>query len=50
MINITRNPIAPLSLQTPQIKKYLDELVIYKELSSKIGDKPKCSETYRNAQ
>jgi hypothetical protein len=51
MINITRNTTDPLSLQTAPIKKYLDELVIYKNLSTQEQaeiDKPKCSQSYRN--
>lgn len=53
MININRSPQSPASLQTPEIQKYLDELVAYKSLSveyQKIeSNKPKRKEDYRNS-
>lgn len=54
MINIVRSPQAPQSLDSAEIKKYLDELEAYKDdqllaVELRTLAKPKCHESYRNA-
>jgi hypothetical protein len=52
MININRSLQIPASLQSSEIQKYIADVEFYKALSPEeqsVTAKPKCSESYRNA-